>query len=121
FLIQGICLLTVPAVPSLLWLGVVMLFFGLANGIISPSHKSLLTQSAPGKLRGGVVSVDRVLQNIGKTVAPLLAGLTLSLSSVETVFRILGAIALVWVIGALALNAWGYLQQDKTLTPDTAR
>jgi len=120
FAIQGVCLLIVPAVPNMLALIVVMLFFGLANGIISPSHKSLLTQSAPGKLRGGVVSVDRVLQNICKTVSPLIAGFILALSRVEMVFPVLGSIALVWVIGALALNIWGYLQPDKELTPKTA-
>ena len=92
-----------------------MFFFGLANGVISPSHKSLLTQSAPGKLRGGVVSVDRVLQNICKTVSPLIAGLILSLSTVETVFIVLGAIALVWVISVLVLHTWGFLQPDKSL------
>jgi len=120
FFIQGICLLIVPAVPNILALIVVMLFFGLANGIISPSHKSLLTQSAPGKLRGGVVSADRVLQNICKTVSPLIAGLILSLSKVEMVFPILGAIALVWVISVFVLNIWGYLQPGKELTPDMA-
>jgi MFS family permease len=120
FLIQGICLLTVPAVPGVLWLGVTMIFFGLANGIISPSHKSLLTQSAPGKLRGGVVSVDRVLQNICKTVSPLIAGLILSLRSTEIVFYVLGAIALVWVTSALVLHTGGYLQRDKDLKTDIA-
>lgn len=113
FLIKGICLLLVPAVPNILWLVVVMLFFGLANGIISPSHKSLLTQSAPGKLRGGVVSVDRVLQNICKTVSPLIAGFILYLSKVEMIFPVLGAITLVWVIGVLVLHIWGYLRPIK--------
>ena len=120
FLIQGICLLTVPAVPGVFWLGVIMFFFGLANGIISPSHKSLLTQSAPVKLRGGVVSADRALQNIGKTVSPLIAGLIMSLRSTEIVFYVLGAIALVWVTSVMVLHAGGYLQRDKSLTPDIA-
>ena len=94
FFIQGFCLLTVPAAASIFWIGVVMLFFGLANGVISPSQKSLLTQSAPGKLRGGVVSADRALQNLSKTVSPLISGLLLSLNRVESVFLVLGAVAL---------------------------
>jgi sugar phosphate permease len=87
-----------------------MFCFGLADGVISPVQKSLLTQSAPGGLRGGVVSVDRVLQSICKTVSPLIAGLILAASNVETVFLILGAIALVWVLGVLILQMRGYLR-----------
>ena len=75
FFIQGIGLLTIPVANSIFWIGIVMLFFGLANGIISPLQKSLLTQSAPGNLRGGVVSADRVLQNFSKTISPLISGL----------------------------------------------
>ena len=110
FFIQGLCLLAAPVVPSIWWIGAVMLIFGLANGVISPIQKSLLTQSAPGELRGGVVSADRVLQNISKTISPLIAGLILALSNVEVVFRALGAIALVWVLSVLVLQMRGHLQ-----------
>jgi len=121
FFIQGICLLTVPVTDSIFWIGIVMLFFGLANGVISPSQKSLLTQSAPGKLRGGVVSADRVLQNFSKTVSPLISGLLLSLNSVESVFLVLGAVALVWVTAVFLLQTSGYLNYDISLTPGSAR
>ena len=121
FFIQGICLLTVPVVNSIFWIGVVMLFFGLSNGVISPTQKSLLTQSAPGKLRGGVVSADRVLQNFSKTVSPLISGLLLSINSIESVFLVLGAVALVWVTGVFLLQTLGYLQYDIELTSDPAR
>lgn len=110
FFIQALCLLVTPVASNIWWLGAVMLIFGLANGVISPTQKSLLTQSAPGKLRGGVVSADRVLQNISKTISPPIAGLILVLSNVEVVFRTLSAIALVWVVGMLVLQIRGYLQ-----------
>jgi len=87
-----------------------MLVFGLANGVISPTHKSLLTQSAPGKLRGGVVSADRVIQNISKTVSPPIAGLVFGLSNVQGVFLVLAAVALVWVLSVLVLQMQGRLQ-----------
>ena len=83
---------------------------GLANGVISPMQKSLLTQSAPGKLRGGMVSADRILMNISKTISPLFAGLVLGLSNVEGVFRTLGAIALIWVVSVVVLLMRGYLR-----------
>ena len=110
FCVQGLCLLAIPAARSFWGLGLLLFFFGLANGIISPTQKSLLTQSAPGELRGGVVSADRVLQTISKTISPPIAGLILALSSVEAVFVTLGAIVLMWVLGTLLLQMRGYLK-----------
>ncbi len=114
FFIEGLCLLTIPAARSFWCLGAILFCFGLADGMISPIQKSLLTQSAPGELRGGVVSVDRVLQSICKTVSPLISGLILAVSNVETVFLILGAIALVWVSSVLMLQMQGYLHSAQT-------
>ena len=110
FFVQAVCLLATPPAQGFWWLGGVMLVFGLANGVISPTHKSLLTQSAPGQLRGGVVSADRVIQNISKTVSPPIAGLVFGLSNVQGVFLVLAAVALVWVLSVLVLQMQGRLQ-----------
>ncbi len=109
FFVQGICLLATPAASGIWWLGIIMFVFGLANGLISPLHKSLLTQSAPGKLRGGVVSTDRIMENICQTFSPVIAGLILALSNVEMVFSVLGVVSLIWVVTVLVLQTQGYL------------
>jgi ACDE family multidrug resistance protein len=76
--------------------------FGLGNGLISPLQKSLLTRRTPPSLRGGVVSVDRVIQQIAKSLAPSLMGLLLLLASLEAVFSclcaasILGTLGMIW-------------------------
>lgn len=114
FFIQGLCLLATPSASGIWRLGLVMFIFGLANGIISPLHKSLLTQSAPGKLRGGVVSTDRVLENTCQTISPIIAGLILALSNVEMVFYTLGILSLIWVVAVLGLQRQGYLQPTQT-------
>ena len=75
---------------------------GLGNGLISPLQKSLLTRNAPLQLRGGVISVDRVVQQVAKSLSPALIGLALLMVSLETVFVALGVASLA---GALAL-AW---------------
>jgi ACDE family multidrug resistance protein len=70
-----------------LWLLFVATFvFGLGNGIISPLQKSLLTQRTEPNLRGAVVSVDRVIQQVGKSIAPVLMGLLLLVGPIEWVF-----------------------------------
>jgi ACDE family multidrug resistance protein len=74
--------------------------FGLGNGLISPLQKSLLTRRTHPSLRGGVISVDRVIQQIAKSLAPTLIGVLLIVAQLETVFWALAAVSL---LGALAL------------------
>jgi len=95
--------LAVIALDARLWLVAVAAFvFGLGNGLISPLQKSLLTRRTHPGLRGGVISVDRMIQQIAKSLAPSLMGLLLVVAHLEAVFwtlcglSILGAGALVW-------------------------
>lgn len=74
--------------------------FGLGNGLISPLQKSLLTRNAPQQLRGGVISVDRVIQQIAKSLAPALIGLALLAIQLEVIFVALGLFA---IAGASAI------------------
>jgi MFS transporter, ACDE family, multidrug resistance protein len=111
FFVQALSLLAIPAARGFWTLAGILFFFGLANGVISPIQKSLLTQSAPGELRGGLVSVDRVLQTIAKTVAPPIAGVILTVGSIQIVFFTLGAIVLAWVISASFLQMRGFFRQ----------
>jgi MFS family permease len=95
--------LAVIAFDQPLWMvGAAVFIFGLGNGLISPLQKSLLTRRTPANLRGGVISVDRVIQQIAKSLAPSLMGFLLLVSSLEAVFWCLcGASA----IGMAALIA----------------
>ena len=77
--------------------------FGLGNGLISPLQKSLMTRRTPANLRGGVISVDRVIQQIAKSLAPSLMGFLLLVAPLEAVFwtlcaaSVVGTLALIWV------------------------
>ena len=90
-----------PAVGAPLWLiAIGMLLFGLGNGLISPLQKSLMTRRTPPELRGGVIAVDRVIQQIAKSAAPALLGLLLLVAPLEALFWTMGAMS---VAGTLAL------------------
>ena len=76
-----------PAVGAPLWLiAIGMLLFGLGNGLISPLQKSLMTRRTPPELRGGVIAVDRVIQQVAKSAAPALLGLLLLVAPLEALF-----------------------------------
>jgi ACDE family multidrug resistance protein len=102
--------LAIIACNGALWtIAAAAFVFGLGNGVISPLQKSLLTQRTEPNLRGGVVSVDRVIQQVGKSLAPVLAGLLLLVAPIEWVFWSLCVASL---LGAGALAATG-LQSGK--------
>ena len=90
-----------PAVGAPLWLiGIGLFLFGLGNGLISPLQKSLMTRRTPPELRGGVIAVDRVIQQVAKSAAPALLGLLLLIAPLEALFWIMCAMS---VAGTLAL------------------
>ena len=77
FVVSGASVLAVPFIPGVPLVGCALFFYGLANGVISPMQKSLLTQNAPTELRGGIVSFDRLIQQLSKTTSTSIIGLLL--------------------------------------------
>jgi MFS family permease len=110
FVLDGLSLVAVPFLPFEPLIGLSMLVYGLGNGMVSPLQKSLLTRNAPPELRVGVVSLDRLIQQIGKTVAPGLVGIALVLSDLGTIF---------WVLGALSIASVAAVTRIMTQAPSS--
>jgi predicted MFS family arabinose efflux permease len=98
FLVSGIAVIAVPFIPGVWLVGSALFFYGLANGVISPMQKSLLTQNAPPEMRGGVVSVDRLIQQVSKTTATSIVGLLLVAVELPAIFWFMGVLSLVSVV-----------------------
>jgi predicted MFS family arabinose efflux permease len=103
FLVSGVAVIAVPFIPGVWLVGSMLFFYGLANGVISPMQKSLLTQNAPAEMRGGVVSVDRLIQQISKTTATSLVGLLLVVVELPAIFWFMGVLSLASVVLMAAL------------------
>jgi MFS transporter, ACDE family, multidrug resistance protein len=97
FALAGVSVLVIPLLPHVALVGVSLFVYGLGNGIISPLQKSLLTKNAPPATRAGVVSLDRLCQQIAKSVAPGLMGALLLMADITAVFWALGLLSLVSV------------------------
>jgi predicted MFS family arabinose efflux permease len=97
FVMCGIGMVAVPFMPTAGLVGVPLIFYGLANGVISPMQKSLLIQNASPELRGGIVSVDRLIQQFSKTLSTSVVGLLLLVTEISTIFWFFGAISFVSV------------------------
>jgi predicted MFS family arabinose efflux permease len=85
--------LAVPFLPGIGLVGGALFFYGLANGVISPMQKSLLTQNAPAELRGGIVSFDRLIQQVSKTMSTSIVGLLLVSTDLPKIFWLLGILS----------------------------
>ncbi|HEY7217622.1 MAG TPA: MFS transporter, partial [Candidatus Binatia bacterium] len=98
FVVSGVTLVAVPFLPGVWTVGGALFFYGIANGVISPMQKSLMTQNAPAELRGGIISFDRLIQQVSKTVSTTVVGLLLVATTLPTIFWMLGVASLVSVL-----------------------
>jgi MFS transporter, ACDE family, multidrug resistance protein len=103
FLVSGIVVIAVPFIPGVWLTGSALFFYGLANGVISPMQKSLLTQNAPAEMRGGIVSFDRLIQQVSKTTSTSIVGLLLVTAELRTIFWFLGILSVASVVLMAAL------------------
>ena len=103
FLISGAAVIAVPFIPGVWLTGSALFFYGLANGVISPMQKSLLTQNAPAEMRGGIVSFDRLIQQVSKTTSTSIVGLLLVTAELRTIFWFLGILSVASVVLMAAL------------------
>jgi ACDE family multidrug resistance protein len=116
FIISGAAVALVPAVPGLWLVGGALFFYGLANGVISPMQKSLLTQNAPAELRGGIVSFDRLIQQVSKTTSTSIVGLMLVSADLSTIFWFLGILSFL----SVGLMAFLLPRPKQAVVPESA-
>lgn len=105
FVGSGLGLLGVAFAPSPAAMVPVLLLYGVANGVISPMQKSLLTQNAPLELRGGIISLDRLSQQVAKTAGVTGIGLLLGVADISTIFWVMAILSFASV-GLMAPLAW---------------
>jgi predicted MFS family arabinose efflux permease len=103
FVLSGISVLIIPLLPSEALVGVSLFIYGLGNGVISPLQKSVLTRNAPPEVRAGVIALDRLGQQIAKSLGPGAAGALLLVADLSAVFWSLGALSFLCVALAAPL------------------
>jgi MFS family permease len=114
FLLAGVSVLLIPFLPSTALVGISLFVYGLGNGLISPLQKSLLTRNSPPKVLAGVISLDRLTQQVAKSIAPGVMGTLLLVADISAVFWALGAASLASVgLAATLLTATGALRQPQ--------
>lgn len=74
-LIYMLSFILFPLAPSLYWLPIPIILFGLAQGINLPSVLTLLTQLSPMEYRAAFLSVNWMVVRAGQALGPVMLGL----------------------------------------------
>jgi MFS family permease len=97
--------LAMIALIAPLWLVAMAMFvIGLGNGFISPLQKSMMTRRTAPELRGGVIAVDRLIQQIAKSAAPAMLGLLLLVAELQMLMWSLTALSAAFTVALLVIG-----------------
>jgi len=92
FLLINIAFIALPFSHSIAPLIILIILYGLGDGLLGPMQKSLITQNTRPKQRASIVSLNSSLYNIGKTASPFLLGIIVSNSNLNLGFWACGII-----------------------------
>ncbi len=74
FILYALALILIPLLPSLPFLLVTMVIYGLAQGMNIPATQALLSDLAPEENRAVFMSLNGMVLRLGQTIGPLLMG-----------------------------------------------
>lgn len=74
FILFALALILVPMMPGLLFMLLVTVIYGLAQGMNIPATQALLSDLAPEENRAVFMSLNGMVLRLGQTIGPLLMG-----------------------------------------------
>jgi len=110
FLAASVAFVLFPLAGGVAALTALVLLHGIGEGIINPVHKSIMSQSVIKDVRVGLVAANAIVQNVAKTITPLVLSPVLILSppgAYDVLFLLTGGITLAVSIVALVALALG--------------
>jgi MFS transporter, ACDE family, multidrug resistance protein len=94
FILYSVALFLMPFMKNGYFLFIPTVIYGIAQGLNVPSLLSLISAAPPLELRGGFMSFNRMISQLGQTFGPLLMGLVFLLFGLDSVFYFGAVIAL---------------------------
>ena len=104
FILEGISLVLIPFIDSVLLLIIPVIIFGFGFGLALPLLLTLATRLGPTELRGVLSSLIYSGIRVGQTTGPILMGLVVLYSSIELVFLLSAIIA--FSVSFIGFFAW---------------
>jgi len=104
FAIYALALALIPLMPSLWFLLIPMIIFGIAMGINMPSIQTLVAGLAPMEYRAAFMSINATMLRLGQTVGPPLVGLFYVYGGSDAAFYTVAGMALMVPVTAILVS-----------------
>lgn len=103
FLLYAVALSLVPLMPSVWFLLVPTVIFGVALSLNLPNAFALLNEAAPDENRGAFISLNGTILRLGQTLGPVLMAVAAIPFGLTGAYLAIGALAAAMFLVALAL------------------
>jgi predicted MFS family arabinose efflux permease len=104
FAIYALALALIPLMPSLWFLLIPVIIFGIAMGMNMPSIQTLVAGLAPMEYRAAFMSINATMLRLGQTVGPPLVGLFYVYGGSDAAFYAVAGMALMVPITAILVS-----------------
>ena len=104
FAMYALALALIPLMPSLWFLLIPMIIFGIAMGINMPSIQTLVAGLAPMEYRAAFMSINATMLRLGQTVGPPLVGLFYVYGGSDAAFYTVAGMALMVPVTAILVS-----------------
>ena len=104
FAIYALALALIPLMPSLWFLLIPVIIFGIAMGMNMPSIQTLVAGLAPMEYRAAFMSINATMLRLGQTVGPPLVGLFYVYGGSDAAFYTVAGMALMVPVTAILVS-----------------
>ncbi|WP_340818273.1 MFS transporter [Methanolobus sp. WCC4] len=94
FALVGLAILSIPFANSIVTVLLLMLIFGAGYGLAQTTNDAQIIRISPPESRGGVLSMHNTMKYTGQSLSPIVLGVVLLHSNLDTVFMISGILGL---------------------------
>jgi len=94
FALVGLAILSIPFANSIVTILLLMLVFGAGYGLAQTTNDAQIIRISPSESRGGVLSMHNTMKYTGQSLSPIVLGIVLLHSDINTVFTISGILGL---------------------------
>jgi len=94
FALLGLAILSISFANSIVVVLLLMLVFGAGYGLAQTTIDARIIRISPSEARGGVLSIHNTMKYSGQSLSPIVLGIVLLHSNINTVFMISGVLGL---------------------------
>jgi len=104
FFLVSISMFCISFAPSITGIFLLLILFGAGLGLAQTAIDAQIIQITPSRSKGGLLSIHTCMKYMGMSLAPIILGIILSFSGLQTIFLISGVLGIGITITTLAMR-----------------